>query len=438
MVQAAPTGLAQTAQRGAATQSSCSEVQNIRVNVHFMQHDDGSGNFTEFNDGHPCNPSTTDTGYSYAQVLIETANDQMDRNPPLNLTVTPAPTPIPKRIRWVLDGVYFDRSSYYRDAAGANGSPYRRHEALCVKADSVLNIFLVEEVSWPYSQPNNCGPNTTIVANRGYVYMLADCANATAPPKMWAAVSSPWTSYIRNNVAAWQLASTLNHELCHLLGLNHPYQNLSTCADAPPHPDYPNWVLPNGQYGQCWNLNEPAGAHCNVWSKVSNNLMDYNAGQSSLSPCQIGIMQDNLNSCLQARYVFKCSNNLPTRATFSVPATTCGQLTNIWLDGRASFNVHSFRIDIDWLKTISQNNWPASNVHYDGTWSRKPGREQLDVLYTFQPNSYYRIKLTTYNVNGSQSVRVGYLSTVCAAESLQGGTSSTSKNSSTSSMTSHD
>ena len=40
----------------------------------------------------------------------------------------------------------------------------------------------------------------------------------------------------------------------------------------------------------CWNLNEPATTACNTISKVSNNLMDYNANQSSLAPCQIDII----------------------------------------------------------------------------------------------------------------------------------------------------
>ena len=46
---------------------SCSAVQNIRVNVHFLQHDDGSGNFASFDDGRPGNPGTSTTEYTYAQ-----------------------------------------------------------------------------------------------------------------------------------------------------------------------------------------------------------------------------------------------------------------------------------------------------------------------------------------------------------------------------------
>ena len=110
---------------------------------------------------------------------------------------------------------------------------------------------------------------------------------------MYAVVASPWTNYILFNKGAWEMASTVNHELCHLLGLNHPHQysmfSWGECADAPMN-------------ANCWNVNEPASPDCSSISQVSNNLMDYNFSQDALSPSQIGIMQNNLNSCLASRY----------------------------------------------------------------------------------------------------------------------------------------
>lgn len=332
-------------QRGPAPLTTCTDVQNIRVNVHFVQHDDGSGNFTEFNDGHPCNPSTAVTGYSYADALIWAANGQMNTNPVLRLAPGSAQTPIPKRVQWVLDGVFFDRSSFHRNAAGANGSPFLDHEPLCVKADSVLNIFLVEEAPSPFTATSsNCGSVIgSFLFSRGYVHnhAQANCAVKPAPAKMYAVVASPWTNYILNGAQPWQIASTLNHELCHLLGLQHPFEGLSGCADAPPHP---NAQPSTYYYPQCWNL-DPNNPNCDAWTKVSNNLMDYSAAQSSLSVCQIGIVQDNLNACLQDRYVYKCSNCLPTRANFSLVygvrrMTNTGPTSGFWLDGRAAYHSH--------------------------------------------------------------------------------------------------
>lgn len=54
----------------------------VRVNVHFVQRDDGTGNFRRFDGGQQCTPDTLQTGYSYAQSLIQSCNEQEGRNPP--------------------------------------------------------------------------------------------------------------------------------------------------------------------------------------------------------------------------------------------------------------------------------------------------------------------------------------------------------------------
>ena len=55
-----------------------------------MQHDDGTGNFTATNDGRPGNPSTTNTGYDYAQGLIWSCNSCGGSLPAGNQRVAPA------------------------------------------------------------------------------------------------------------------------------------------------------------------------------------------------------------------------------------------------------------------------------------------------------------------------------------------------------------
>ena len=205
----------------------------------------------------------------------------------------------------------------------------------------------------------------------------------------------PRTKYVLSGTSAYYFATTLNHELCHALGLGHPFQGLSGCADAPVN-------------ANCWNLNSPPGPDCNAWSKVSNNLMATNADQAALSPCQVGIIQNNLNTCLKSRFVYKCSNCLPTVANFDLSPGTCGQLTNIWLDGRASWDYFKFKLEIDRLDSGGNL---VVGTHYETTPWRRLGREQLDALYTFLPNSTYRVQVTTYNQCGATAVRVRTLST---------------------------
>jgi len=179
-----------SAQATSTTASSpCNEIQNIRVNVHFLQHDDGTGNFTAFSDGKPGTPGTATTGYSYAQSLIGACNNQMAASPALWLAPGSALTPIPKRVRWVLDGVFFDRNSFYRDGAGYEhivaplyNSPFHDYAPLCVRGESVINIFLVEEIEWPYVGPrgnnNYTRPVVPGVGIRGYVTIKHSAAVA--------------------------------------------------------------------------------------------------------------------------------------------------------------------------------------------------------------------------------------------------------------------
>ena len=199
----------------------------------------------------------------------------------------------------------------------------------------------------------------------------------------------PVDEYVLSGTTAWDMASAVNHELCHLLGLDHPFQGISTCADAP--------VSAN-----CWNLNQPATADCNAWNKVSNNLMDYNANQSSLSPCQVGIIQNNLNTCLQSRYVYTCSDCEPTIATFELPASSPGAV-NIWLDGRATWNCGSYKLEIDRVEVVNNDiigTRLVSGTHYEAINYRALGRERLDAIYPFLDNHTYWVRVTTYTPNG--------------------------------------
>ena len=132
--------------------------------------------------------------------------------------------------------------------------------------------------------------------------------------------------------------------------------------------------------------------------------------------------------------MYRCGDCLPTKATFSLPATTCGATTNIWLDGRATWNCHSFKLEIDKLNAQNQ---PVAQYHYETTLWRAPAREQLDALYTFVASTSYRVKVTAYNNCGSRSVWAQQFNTtfnpeVCTSVSTPEGAKQTLPSSSTS------
>lgn len=70
----------------------------------------------------------------------------------------------------------------------------------------------------------------------------------------------------------WKMASCYNHEVGHVLGLQHSWYKNDRCDDTPPH-------------SNCYSA-KPDGP-CK--GPVSNNMMDYNNSQIALTPCQIAI-----------------------------------------------------------------------------------------------------------------------------------------------------
>lgn len=104
----------------------------------------------------------------------------------------------------------------------------------------------------------------------------------------------------------------------------------------------------------------------------------------------------------------RCSTCLPTYANFELPASTCGSVTGIWLDGRATWANHYFKLEID---RFDARGILIPSTHFETTLWRAVGREQLDALYTFTTNCRYRVKLTSYTNCGASSVRVKEMNT---------------------------
>jgi hypothetical protein len=94
----------------------------------------------------------------------------------------------------------------------------------------------------------------------------------------------------------WEVAKLLQHEIAHSLGLRHAWGN-DGCTDTPRHTN-------------CWNRTNNGSICDSLWS---NNLMDYNAHQVAMTPCQIGKMRKNLikKEAFMHRYVDRdwCENS---------------------------------------------------------------------------------------------------------------------------------
>jgi len=76
---------------------------------------------------------------------------------------------------------------------------------------------------------------------------------------------------------AWEYGGVLMHELGHVLGLRHAWNNNDGCEDTPRH-------------SNCWS--NTGISPCDQIE--SNNFMDYNPHQSAITPCQIIKMHSKL------------------------------------------------------------------------------------------------------------------------------------------------
>jgi hypothetical protein len=156
------------------------------------------------------------------------------------------------------DGIYFHRDDtlfYYRHGKNTNRSSHDVLNRYAVRPDSVINIFMMPHHPDSVSSPTYKAVGTGIMLSKGVKV---------------AQVFSP-------QLSPESCVGLLSHEIGHALGLSHTWGGNDGCDDTPKHDN-------------CWYYtNEPP---CD--SLVSNNMMDYNAWQAALTPCQIGRVLRNV------------------------------------------------------------------------------------------------------------------------------------------------
>jgi hypothetical protein len=224
-------------------------LRYLRLNVHVMDSRDSSHNFKP------------DAARAYFRALVDTANAQLAQN--WRNWTSPKGTPtLPKGYRYVIwpqpnvpgdDGFYFhyDDSLYYFISQGKNQNNYDRKviDKYAIGKDSIINIFTMVH------------PDDSI-RSKTYRATSQGIALGTAL-KLAGNYELKWLPQ--------EAAPSMNHEVGHLLSLNHAWSE-DGCPDTRNHPN------------RCWEWTP----HPPCDSLATNNMMDYNAYANALTPCQIG------------------------------------------------------------------------------------------------------------------------------------------------------
>lgn len=334
------------------TTATCSQTVYLKVNFHFMLKSDGSGNFTEYDDGMG---NTNYNGYMYAQDLVNSANGNIANNVqtrlPLGNTVA-IPT---MNLRYVIGGIYFHRDDahYTYDWYG--------------NANATYGVDKTTEINAYFSYLN--------VPSGGARGGVAGDLNPSNSNDRWVKFASPWQKYF-TGYGVWAFTGTFNHEIGHLLGLPHTFDNSETCADT--------YTSGTGGSGP-WD--GPA---------ADNNTMDYNESQLAITPCQWGIMKYQLENSY-VNYTTCCSSP-PATSVFSLRSNGClGDA--VYLDGswRYTKSEQSYAIEIYQTNAVGSNTNVAN--YYSQSFTGQYGKINLSSLYTFSTGNVYRVKLTTNGTN---------------------------------------
>ncbi len=242
----------------------------VRINLHFVDSPEGGVNFTE------------EEGIEFAKCIVEISNKKLLKNAKMNLPADNDTPVLPAQYQYVLtgeegkdsdNGIYFhkDERLFESNKKGGKYSLFsqEQYNKFGTRKGEVINIFFLEH------HPDSIKSSTYKASGDGvgtprWVKVVGACMVHHDNPKM----------SIRQ--IADNFSGVFNHEVGHSLGLRHTWRSNDGCEDTPESPN-------------CWNVDKNA-ENCNEMGKVSNNMMDYNAWRSAITPCQIGRVHHKLSS----------------------------------------------------------------------------------------------------------------------------------------------
>lgn len=227
-------------------------MQYIRINFHFMNSTDGRYMMPEAE------------ARAFAKQWVEVANSNLGANMQMFLPHGNTTPVLDIPYRYVLtpdpsipgdDGIYYHIDDEFCFAVKTGRDRNQSDKKIALKygvhTDSVLNVFVQTH-------------HQDSVGSRTYKADISGISLGTSVK-----IFSNWNKPVN----VWDYRGILNHEVGHSFGLAHTWSGNDGCDDTPRHPN-------------CWNVTPDPPCD----SLLSNNMMDYNAHQAAVTPCQIGKM----------------------------------------------------------------------------------------------------------------------------------------------------
>ena len=256
----------------AKAKSPCSSIdpstpiKYLRINIHYLLKDDGTGNFNETGD--MLDPPNPFSGYDYANYIIDYCNLLLANNVTLNHQPYPPVPAEQTKYRLFLNGIFFIRNTTKYDQSNPSLFNYIKNSG------EAINLFLTPDKNGIIGGYTNalCGNRIQINGHDTRYILGIDVNN-------W------WANQM--------LAETINHEVGHTLCRHHTITSSSgcNCCNTPSGQFFEPCVSGDGCDDTptvdeliAAGFTDPCCWNC---SDKSNNIMDCVSSARGLSPCQI-------------------------------------------------------------------------------------------------------------------------------------------------------